>query len=169
MFVLIGQKHVDWDGRHNCNQPSFAKSVYGTTTLKLVLDGCMSVVGFQVRDTDQITNKWDGLIKDYKKLKEYIDGIGLANWWGLSREKKKQLSKNMKMSLEFNESMYIEMEAFVGKKQFFGHATDVVDSNRLAPPNARHFGRSTSIPRAQCFSGVGSLIASATTVGRVSN
>ena len=29
----------------------------------------MSVVGFQVRDAYQITNKWDGLIKDYKKIK----------------------------------------------------------------------------------------------------
>ena len=80
MLVLIAQKRVDWDGQHNCNQPSLAKFVYGTTAWKLVLAGCMSVVGFRPRDMDQITNKWDGLIKDYKKLKEYIDGTGLANW-----------------------------------------------------------------------------------------
>jgi len=53
--------------------------VYGTTAWKLVLAECMNVVGFQVRDTNQITNKWDGLIKDYKKLKKYIDGTGSAN------------------------------------------------------------------------------------------
>ena len=41
--------------------------------------GCMNVVGLRARDTDLITNKWDGLIKDYKKLKEYIDGTGSAN------------------------------------------------------------------------------------------
>ena len=123
----------------------------------------MGVVGFWVRDTDQITNKWDGLIKDYKKLKEYIDGTGSANWWGLSRKEKKQLSKTRKMSLEFSKSMYVEMEVFVGKRQIFGRATDVVDSDRVAPPNGRHFGRSTPTPRAQCFGGVGSPIAGATT------
>jgi hypothetical protein len=31
MLVLIGQKRIEWDGRHNCNQPSLAKFVYGTT------------------------------------------------------------------------------------------------------------------------------------------
>jgi hypothetical protein len=79
MFVLIGQKQIKWDGRHNCNQPSLAKFVYGTTAWKLMLAGCMSVVGFRNRDTDQITNKWDGLIKDYKKLKDYIEGSGSTN------------------------------------------------------------------------------------------
>ena len=80
MLVLIGHKRIEWDGQHNCNQPSLAKFVYGTTAWKLVLAGCMSVVGFRARDADQITNKWDGLIKDYKKLKEYIEGSGSANW-----------------------------------------------------------------------------------------
>jgi len=46
MLVLIGAKRIEWDSRHNCNQPSLAKFVYGTTTWKLVLVGCMSVVGF---------------------------------------------------------------------------------------------------------------------------
>ena len=163
MLVLIGQKRVEWDSRHNCNQPSLAKFVYGTTAWKLVLAGCMSVVGFRARDTDQITNKWDGLIKDYKKLKEYIDGTGSANWWGLSREEKKQLSKTRKMSLEFSEAMYIEMEGFVGKRQIFGRATDVVDSDRLATPNARQFGRSTTSPRAHGVGTGGSPVRSATT------
>ena len=80
MLVLIAHKCIEWDGRHNCNQPSLAKFVYGSTAWKLVLAGCMSVQGFRARDTNQITNKWDGLIKDYKRLKEYIDGTGSGNW-----------------------------------------------------------------------------------------
>lgn len=46
MLVLIGQKRIEWDGRHNSNQPALAKFVYGTTAWRLVLAGCMSVVGF---------------------------------------------------------------------------------------------------------------------------
>ena len=163
MLVLIGQKRIEWDGRHNCNQPSLARFVYGTTAWKQVLAGCLSVVGFRVRDTDQITNKWDGLIKDYKKLKDYIDASGSGNWWGLSREEKKQLSRTRKMSLEFSESMYNEMEAFVGKRQIFGRATDVVDSDRVAPTTSRQFGRSPPTPRAHASGGVTSPVASATT------
>jgi len=163
MFVLIAQKRVEWDSRHNCNQPSLAKFVYGTTAWKLVLAGCMSVVDFRARDTDQITNKWDGLIKDYKKLKEYIDGTGSANWWGLSKEEKKQLSKTRKMSLEFSETMYAEMEGFVGRRQIFGRATDVVDSDRPAPAIARNFGRASSSPRGRGTGGVGSPAGSAAT------
>ena len=52
MLVLIGQKRIEWDGRHNSNQPSLAKFVYGTTAWKQVLAGCMSVVGFRARDAD---------------------------------------------------------------------------------------------------------------------
>ena len=163
MLVLIAQKRVEWDGRHNCNQPSLAKFVYGTTAWKLVLAGCMSVVGFRARDTDQITNKWDGLVKDYKKLKEYIEGTGSANWWGLSREEKKQLSKTRKMFLEFSESMYVEMEGFVGKRQIFGRASDVVDSDHPAPPVPRTFGRASPSPHVRVSSGVGSPAGSAAT------
>lgn len=108
----------------------------------------MGVVGFRPRDADQITNKWDGLVKDYKKLKEYIEGTGSANWWGMSREKKKEMSKTRKMPLEFSEAMYIEMEGFIGKRQIFGRAADVVDSDRVTPPAARSFGRSPPTPRA---------------------
>lgn len=154
MLVLIAQKRIEWDGRHNCSQPSLARFVYGTTAWKLVLAGCMGVVGFRARDIDQITNKWDGLIKDYKKLKEYIHSSGSGNWWALSTEEKKQLSKTRKMSLEFSESMYVEMEGFVGKRQIFGRATDVVDSDRVAPPVSRRFARSTSTPRAQGVSAI---------------
>ena len=163
MLVLIGQKRIEWDERHNCNQPSLAKFVYGTTAWKLVLAGCMGVVGFRARDMDQITNKWDGLIKDYKKLKEYIEGSGSANWWAMSREEKKLLSKTRKMLLEFSESVYIEMEGFVGKTQIFGRATDVVDSDRVAPPVARYFVRSPPIPRPRSDVGVGSPITNAMT------
>ena len=162
MLVLIGQKRIEWDGRHNCNQPSLAKFVYGTTAWKLVLVGCMSVVGFRARDTDQITNKWDGLIKDYKKLKDYIESSGSGNWWAMTREEKKQLSRTRKMSLEFSESMYNEMEAFVGKRQIFGRAADVVDSDRVATPVVRSLGRSPPTPRGRTGVGTGSPISSAT-------
>ena len=163
MLVLIGQKRIEWDGRHNCNQPSLAKFVYGTTAWKLVLQGCMSVVGFRVRDADQLTNKWDGLIKDYKKLKEYLEGTGSGNWWGMNREEKRELCKTRRLPLEFSESMYNEMESFVGKRQIFGRASDVVDSDRLGAPPAKTFGRSPPSPRGAAFVGAGSPANSATT------
>lgn len=94
MLVLIAQKRIEWDGRHNSNQPSLAKFVYGTTAWRLVLAGCMGVVGFRARDTDQITNKWDGLIKDFKKLKEYIEGTGSGNWWGLFQREEERDVEN---------------------------------------------------------------------------
>ena len=163
MLVLIGQKRVEWDGRHNCNQPSLAKFVYGTTAWKAVLAGCMAVVGFRARDVDQITNKWDGLIKDYKKLKDYIEGTGSANWWGMTREERKELSKTRKMSLEFSETMYTEMEGFVGRRQIFGRSTDAVDSDRPAPLVARPCRRSTPAPRDSSLGGAGSPLGSTTT------
>ena len=58
------------------------------------------------------------------------------------------------MSLEFSQSMYIEMEKFVEKKQFFTRATNVVDSDRLSLPVARHFSYSFSTPRAPSCAGV---------------
>ena len=163
MLVLIGQKRIEWDGRHNCSQPSLAKFVYGTTAWKLVLAGCMSVVGFRERDADQLTNKWDGLMKDYKKLKDYIEGTGSGNWWGMSREDKRDLYKTRKLPLEFSECMYTEMESFVGKRQIFGRATDVVDSDRISSPAAKQFGRSPPSPRPAAFVGVGSPATSSTT------
>jgi hypothetical protein len=141
MLVLIGQKRIEWDSRHNCNQPSLAKFVYDSTAWKLVLAGCMGVAGFQARDADQITNKWDGLIKEYKKLKDYIEGSGLANWRGMNRDAKRELSKTRKMPLEFIEAMYSEMESFVGKRQIFGRSMEDVDSDRPAAPLRRAFGR----------------------------
>ena len=162
MLVLIGQKRLKWDGRHNCNQPSLAKFVYGTTAWRQVLAGCMSAVGFRARDTDQITNKWDGLIKDYKKLKDYIECTDSANWWGLSREEKKELSRTRKMSLEFSETMYMEMEGFVGKRQIFGRATDVMDSDRLSSPTARSSRAATLASCPLSFVGAGSPMPSTT-------
>jgi hypothetical protein len=156
MLVLIGQKRIEWDGRHNCNQPSLAKFVYGTAAWKLVLAGCMSVVGFCARDVDQITNKWDGLIKDYKKLKDYIECTGSAIWWAMSREEKKQLSKSRKMSLEFSEEMYAEMEGFVGRRQIFGRAAEVLDSDIVSTQAPLNFGRSAPAPRGPTSAGLGS-------------
>jgi len=121
----------------------------------------MGEVGFRVRDIDQITNKWDGLIKDYKRLKDYIESTGSGNWWRMSREEKKQLSRTRKMSLEFSESMYIKMEAFVGKRQIFGCAAEVVDSDRVAAPATRQFERSPPTPRPHASSPTVSPISSA--------
>ena len=163
MLVLIGQKRIEWDRRHNCSQFSLAKFVYGTTAWKLVLAGCMSVVGFQVRDADQLTNKWDGLIKDYKKLKDYIEGTGSGNWWGMNREQKRDLCKIKKFPLEFSEAMYAEMENFVGKRQIFSRATDVVDSDRISSPPAKQFCRTPPSPRPTINVGAGIPAISSTT------
>ena len=116
----------------------------------------MSVVGFRARDADQITNKWDGLIKDYKKLKDYIECTGSANWWAMSREEKKQLSKSRKMSLEFSEAMYAEMEGFVGRRQIFGRAAEVLDSDRVSTQAPLNFGRFAPKPRDPTSAGLGS-------------
>ena len=160
MLVLIGQKRIEWDARHNTNQHNLAKFVYGSTAWRLVLAGCMAVVGFRTRDADQITNKWDGLVKEYKKLKEYIEGTGSGNWWGLSREEKKVMSKTRRMPLEFSELMYTEMDAFIGKRQIFGRASDVVDSDRLGSPLPRSFGRSPPTPHSSSCGGPTSPAAS---------
>ena len=50
----------------------------------------------------------------------------------------------------------------VGKRQIFGRAADVVDSDRVAPPVARSMGRSPPTPRARTGVGTGSPISSAT-------
>ena len=163
MLVLIGQKRLEWDGRHNCSQPSLAKFVYGTQAWKQVLAGCMSVVGFRARDADQLTNKWDGLIKDYKKLKEYVEGTGSTHWWGMNREEKRDLCKIRKLPLEFSESMYNEMKGFVGKRQIFGRTADVVDFDRLGTPPARIFARSPPSPRGAAYVSPTSPATSATT------
>jgi hypothetical protein len=83
----------------------------------------------------------------------------------MSREEKKQLSKTRKMSLEFGEVMYEEMEGFVGRRQIFGRATDVVDSNRfnLAPPVSKHFSRPSPAPHDPPIVGLGSPLASTPT------
>jgi hypothetical protein len=55
------------------------------------------------------------------------------------------------------------MENFVGKRQIFCRAADVVDSDRLSSPPAKTFGRSPPSPRAATSVPAGSLAASATT------
>jgi hypothetical protein len=87
---------------------------------------------------------------------------GSGNWWAMSREEKKQLSRTRKMSLEFSESMYIEMEAFVGKRQIFGRATHVVDSDRVAPSNTGQLCHNPPTPRGRSGDALASPIASAT-------
>ena len=164
MLVLIGQKRIEWDGRHNCNQPSLARFVYSSTAWKLVLAECMGVPGFHARDADQITNKWDGLIKEFKKLKDYIEGSGSANWWGMSREDRKELSRTRKMPLEFSERMYSEMETFVGKRQIFGRSSEAVDSDRNAAPPRRAFGRGSPVASVPACIAVGSPASSTTTI-----
>lgn len=123
MLVLVGQKHLEWDGKDNSNQPSFGKFVYATTAWKLGLEGCMSIVIFREKDEDQITKKWDTLIKDYQKIKVYIENTTLANWWRMNKVEKKELSRNRKISLKFSEPVYNEMEEFVARRQIFhlGH------------------------------------------------
>ena len=110
-----------------------------------------------------MTNKWDGLIKDYKKLKEYIEGTGSGTWWGMNRDEKRDLCKTRRLPLEFSECMYIEMEKFVGKRQIFGRASDVIDSDRLSSPPAKNFSRSPPSSRVPTFMGGSSLATSATT------
>ena len=110
-----------------------------------------------------MTNKWDGLIKDYKKLKEYIEGTGSGNWWGMNRDEKRDLCKTRRLPLEFSECMYIEMEKFVGKRQIFGRASDVIDSDRLSSPPAKNFSCSPPSPRVPTFVGGSSPATSATT------
>jgi hypothetical protein len=83
----------------------------------------------------------------------------------MSREGKKQLSKTRKMSLEFGKAMYEKMEGFVGRRQIFRRATDVVDSDRfnLASPVSRHFSRPSPAPRDPPTVGVGNPLASTPT------
>lgn len=51
----------------------------------------MGVVDYT--DVDQVTSKWDGLMKDFKKVKEYLEGTGVGNWWGMSKVKEKNALK----------------------------------------------------------------------------
>jgi hypothetical protein len=80
----------------------------------------------------------------------------------MSREEKKELSRTRKMSLEFSEAMYNEMEGFVGKRQIFGRAADVVDSDRLPPPVSTQARRATPTTREPSSAGLGSPLASTT-------
>jgi hypothetical protein len=123
----------------------------------------MAIPGFRARDADQITNKWDGLMKEYKKLKDYIEGSGSANWWGLSRDEKRELSRTRKMPLEFSEVMYSEMETFVGKRQIFGRSMEAIDSDRPAAPARRNFSRGSPAAGAPSSADVGSPATSTTT------
>ena len=80
----------------------------------------------------------------------------------MSREEETELSKTRKMSLEFSEAMYKKMEGFVVKRQIFGRAADVVDTDRVPPPVPRQFHRFTPPSREPSCVGVGSPNASTT-------
>ena len=82
----------------------------------------------------------------------------------MSREEKKQLSKTRKMSLKFSEAMYVEMEGFVGRRQIFCRASDVVDSDRVPPAMPRQFVRSSPPLQSTLVVGSGSPTPSATAV-----
>lgn len=66
------------------------------------------------------------------------------------------------MPLEFSEAMYVEMEGFVGRRQIFWRAADVVDSDRPAPPVGRPYARGSPAPGEPSFVGAGSPMASTT-------
>ena len=70
------------------------------------------------------------------------------------------------MSLEFSEFVYTEMKRFFGYKPFFGRATDVVDTDRLTPPVARHFGCSPPTPRVFSCVGIENSATSAETASK---
>lgn len=67
------------------------------------------------------------------------------------------------MPLEFSESMYAEMEGFVGKRVIFGRAADVLDLDRVSQPPPRHFGRSPSTPRVNPTDASGNPVSSSAT------
>lgn len=81
----------------------------------------------------------------------------------MNREEKRDVCKNRKLPLEFSECMYNEMETFVGKRQIFGRAADVVDSDRLGSPSPKKFGRSPPSPRCATRVGPSSPATSSTT------
>ena len=68
------------------------------------------------------------------------------------------------MTLEFNKSMYADIEGFVGRRQIFRSAMYVVDFERLIlSPVARYFGQSPLLPRVPSFVADESLIVNAAT------
>jgi hypothetical protein len=81
----------------------------------------------------------------------------------MNREEKRDLCKTRKLPLEFSETMYTEMESFVGKRHIFGRPTDVVDSDRIGSPPAKSFARTPSSPRPTIHVGAGSPVTSSTT------
>ena len=82
----------------------------------------------------------------------------------MNREQKRDLCKTRKLPLEHTESMYNEMDNFVGKRQIFGRASDVVDSDRLGSAATKTFGRSPPpSPRGPAYVAATSPTTSATT------
>lgn len=71
---------------------------------------------------------------------------------------KKSLSKTRKLSLEFNEAIYNEIEEFVGKRNIYSCAMDVVDTDRASPLVPHNFGHSPPTPHVPTSIGMGSPI-----------
>ena len=81
----------------------------------------------------------------------------------MNREQKRDLCKTRKLPLEHTESMYNEMDNFVGKRQIFGRASDVVDSDRLGSAATKTFGGSPPSRRGPAYVAASSPATSATT------
>lgn len=122
-------------------QLALAKFVYGTTAWKKNLSKCLGVVGFRGRNIDQTTNKWDRLMKDYKKVKEYLEGIGGGYWWGNEHGGEKTPSNSLKCLWSLVIPCRSAMGEFVGQQQIFGKRMETIDSNRRLDTPPRQFGR----------------------------
>lgn len=148
-LVLIEQKRLENEARqrHLCTE----KFVFGKKAWRKIVLGCNAVPGFRERDADQITNKWDAVTKEFKKLKDYFSSSGGASeWWALSKLEKKDFSKIQKLPLEFTESMYKGLDSWYGQRPSYS-AMHVVDTQRIVPavPNRFERGATTSAPKMQ--------------------
>lgn len=64
------------------------------------------------RSDKQCKEKWEGLQKEFKKIKEYLAGPGSMDYWTMSHVERRQL----KLPVFFDKISYDCMEKFQGKK-----------------------------------------------------
>jgi hypothetical protein len=148
-LVLIEQKRLENEERQRNRRTE--KFVYGKDAWRKIVAGCNAVPGFRERDADQITNKWDTVTKEFKKLKDHlVSSGGASEWWALSKLEKKDFSKIQKLPLEFTEAMYNGLDSWYGQRPIHS-AMNVVDTHRIAPtvPNRIGRGATTSAPKMQ--------------------
>ena len=153
-LVLIEQKGLENEERQKYRRTE--KFVYGRDAWRKIVAGCNAVPGFRERDADQITNKWDTVTKEFKKLKDYlISSGGASEWWALSKLEKKDISKIQKLPLEFTEAMYNGLDSWYGQRTIYS-ALNVVDADCVAPtvPGKSGRGATTSVHRFQCLGAV---------------